>query len=361
MKRFAFILIAVSLILFGGEKHGEEHSAKIHLTEEAIEQLGIKLIRVEKKPAGRLIKMPAEVVENPNLSYSVFSPAEGIVRELFVSEGDRVKKGDRLARIYSPEIADLVGEIEMAKVRLKTAESIFKRDEELYRQKVIQYTRFFTSKTEYERALGELKALMGKLRSFGDVEGYHLILRSPGNGFVVSQLVRPGDSVGPDRKLFEIHSHELLWVYGWADEESASEIKKGQKGEVATAEGGLPCSIDYIGHEVDPKTRRVKVRCVAKNRKHILKPGMFVTLKVFTGGPTRILIPKSAIQEIEGKKTVFVRKGEGFEARQIHVAKEIDGFAVVEEGLREGEKIAVSGTVFLKTKLVGVEEGGHAH
>jgi len=340
------------------EEHGE---GEIHLTDSAIRDLGIRVERVEKRRAGRILKIPAEVVENPQLSFAVYSPVEGIIRKLHVKEGDRVKKGQKLAEIYSPELADLIGEIEMAKVRTETARKIYERDRELYNQKVIQYTRFYTSQMEYERAEGELRALQEKLRSFGEVSGYHLILRSPVSGYVVRQEVVEGESVGPDRKLFDVHSHEVLWVYGWADESSARSISPGYRAEVKASQDSLKCRIDYIGHEVDQKTRRVKVRCVARNKGHLLKPGMFVTLEVTTGKERKIVIPKSAIQEIEGKKTVFVRTKEGFEPREIHVLRELDGYVVVEEGLKEGERIAVSGTVFLKTKLVGVEEGGHAH
>lgn len=365
MRKTIFIGLALSIIAFAGEEHkheGEEHGKEeIHLTDSQIRDLGIKLYEVKKEPAGKAIKIPAEVEENPLLNYAVYSPVEGLVRKLYVKEGDYVKKGAPIAEIYSPELANLIGEVQMAKVRMESAKKVFERDRELYNQKVIQYTRFYNSMVEYERAKGEYEALLSKLRSYGEIKGYNLLLRSPGSGYVVDQRVALGDSVGLDSLLFKIHSHEVVWVYGWADEKSAREIKEGMRASILTAEGGLPCSIDYIGHEVDRKTRRVKVRCIAKNRDHLLKPGMFVNLLVRTKGKPAILVPKSAVQEIEGKKVVFVRIDDGFEPRDITVLRELDGYYVVLEGLKEGEKVAVSGTVFLKTKLVGVEEGGHAH
>ena len=367
MRKFV-LLLALAGLVYAGEEHKHEEKGdhghgkeEIHMTQAHIEELGIKLYTLKKEPSGKIIKMPAEVEENPLLNYSIFSPVEGIVRKLYVKEGDRVKKGSPLAEIYSPELANLIGDVQMAKVNMESARKVFERDRELYSQKVIPYTRFYNSMVEYERAKGEYEALLGKLNSYGEVKGYNLIIRSPGDGYVVSQEVALGDSVGLDSLLFKVHSHEVLWVYGWADERSALELMEGTKAEVESSEGNLPCLIDYIGHEVDRKTRRVKVRCVVKNRKHLLKPGMFVNLIVRTGGRPAILVPKSAVQEIEGEKVVFVRTEDGFEPREIKVLKELDGYYVVLKGLKEGEKVAVSGTVFLKTKLVGVEEGGHAH
>ncbi len=368
MRKF-FLLITLAGFAFAGEghehekekEHGHGEKEKIHMTESQIRELGIKLYTIKKEPSGKVLKIPAEVEENPLLNYSIYSPAEGIVRRLYVKEGDYVKKDSPLAEIYSPQLADLIGEVQMAKVRMESAEKVFKRDRELYSQKVIPYTRFYNSMVEYERAKGEYEALLEKLRSYGEVKGYNLMLRSPGSGYVVSQRVALGDSVGLDSLLFKIHSHEILWVYGWVDEKSAFELREGMRAQVVGSENSLPCRIDYIGHEVDRKTRRVKVRCITKNKEHLLKPGMFVSLVVKTGGRPAILVPKSAVQEIEGEKVVFVKTEDGFEPREIKVLKELDGYYVVSEGLKEGEKVAVSGTVFLKTKLVGVEEGGHAH
>ncbi len=363
MRKAILLFIATASLIFAGEKHEHEglHLEEIPMTQSQMEELGIKLYTVKKEPTGRAIKIPAEVHENPQLSYTVVSPVEGIVRKLYVKEGDFVRKGSVLAEIYSPELADLIGQREMAKVRMESARKVFERDSRLYKEGVIQYSRYFTSLTEYERAKGEYEALTKRIKSYGKVNGYHLVLTSPGRGYIVEQNVVLGDSVGTDRELFKIHSHEVLWIYGWADEKSARELKEGMKASVITAEGGLSCSIDYIGHEVDRKTRRVKVRCIAKNRDHLLKPGMFVSLLVRTKGKKAILIPKTAVQDIEGKKVVFVRTEDGFEPKEIHILRELDGYYVIHEGLKEGDRVAVSGTVFLKTKLTGVEEGGHAH
>ncbi len=360
MRKLVLIFLFLSLIAFSLEEHMHEEHGKIELSEEHIKELGIKIETVKKDFTGRVIRIPGEVRENPLLSFKVYSPVKGIIKKLYVKEGDYVKRGEIIAEVYSPEIANLIGEIRMAKVRMKTARKRYERDKRLYEEGIIQYTRFFNSMIEYERAKGEYEALLERLRSYGEVRNYNLIIRSPGSGYVVEQKVVLGDSVGLDTLMFEIHSHEIMWVYGWADERTSFELKEGMKARVISSVGNNECRIDFIGHEVDEKTRRVKVRCIAKNKNHELKPGMFVRLEIRLGGKKDIVIPKSAVQEIEGKPTVFVWKGGHFEPRTVKIKKVLDGYYVV-EGLKEGEKIAVSGTVFLKTKLVGVEEAGHVH
>jgi len=149
MMRMVLPLLISFLLAYGGGEHGHEHEhgevplEEIHLTEEQVRDLGIELYTVRKEPAGRIISMPAEVKENPLLSYAVFSPVEGIVRKLYVKEGDWVEKGTPVAEIYSPQLADLIGELKMAQVKMETAKKIYERDRELYAQRVIQYTRFW--------------------------------------------------------------------------------------------------------------------------------------------------------------------------------------------------------------------------
>ncbi len=368
MKKLFILLIVLSYALAGedhghGHDHKEEHREEfIKIDDKYIKYLGIKVSKVFKESVEKRLRVPAEVVENPMLSASVSSPIEGIVKKLYVKEGDKVKKDDPIALIYSPEIVDLLAEIEIAKIKLETAEKVYRRDRELYERKFIRYTRFYNSLIEYERAKGIYEALKSKLASYGEIKDGYLLLRSPIDGFVVEQRVIVGSPVDIDTVLFKIHSHEILWVYGYVPYEEAVRLKGGTKGIVNVEGERLPCKIDYIHHEVDKKTRRVRVRCVAKNLNHILRVGAFVTLDINKdSGRKAILIPKRAVQDVEGEKVVFVKKEGGFEVRHIKVGREIDTFYEVIEGLKEGEQIAVEGAVFLKSKYAGVEAAGHAH
>ncbi len=367
MRITLFLFLSFCLLFAGGEHdhdHAEEHGHRkdfVEIKEEHIRELGIKTKRVKKVNMEKFIRVPAEVVENPLLSASVSSPVEGIVVKLFVKEGDKVSKGNPLALIYSPEILDLKTETDIAKIRFETAEKIFRRDKELYERKLIKYTRYYNSLVEYERAKGIYEALKNKLSSYGNLEGNYLLIRSPIDGFVVEQNIIKGSSVSLDIVMFKVHSHEILWVYGFVPYEESILLKEGIDGTVVVGNERLPCKIDYIHHEVDEKTKRVKVRCITKNRDHILKAGAFVSLEIHKEGKKGILIPKRAVQDIEGEKIVFVKKEKGFEPRKVLLGKEIGAFYHVVKGLKEGEIVAVEGAVFLKSKLVGVEAAGHAH
>ncbi len=365
MRKFIPLVLLWAFFSFAGGEHGHEHGKEDHgeidLSEDQMKQLGIETQKVSKERIGRIIKVPAEVRENLSRSFSVSSPVSGVIRKLYVREGDKVNKGQVIAEIYSPEVADLISNLRSSRVKTQALRKIYERDKELYEQKVIPYSRYFSSMVEYERSLGETQALEERLKSLGEFRNFNLLITAPADGYVVTQMVVEGEGVDTSTELFEIHDHHRLWVYGYFKEEDINLIKRGITAYVVFRNSRIPCKIDYIGHEVDEKTRRVKVRCVAENEDHLLRPGMFVSLEVTLGKAKGIIIPKSAVQEIEGTPTVFVKKGEKFEPRKVVLGGEINGYYIVSEGLKEGEEIAVSGTLFLKTKIVGVEEGGHAH
>ena len=356
-----FILLLVFLsFLMAHEGEKEHHEEEIILTKEQMELLGIKLARVEKKPASRIIELPATVEEYPKTAYKVYSPIEGIVRKVYKFEGDYVRRGEPLVEIFSPYITELITRVERTKEELKVAEKVYREYEKLYRQKLIRYREYLDAKAKYETLKGRYEALLGELQSFGKIRGRNLLITSPGEGYIVSQNVFLGSSVGIDKLLYEVHNHEKVWVYAWASPEKLKDVRKAKYIEVITNEGNIRCIPDYIGHEVDQQTRKVKVRCTAVNERHNLLPGMFVKVKVYSGKVLGIVVPKSAVKEIEGKHVVFIYEEGKFIPKEVVILKNL-GKELLIEGIHEGEVIAVEGTNFLKTKITGMEEGGHAH
>jgi len=102
-------------------------SQTVKLNKEVEQKLGIKLYTVRTTQVKQQLKLPSVVGEYSNLVAQVFPPVSGIVKKLFVKEGDKVKKGSPLALVYSPHIADLQAQIRMSEVKLKTAKETLSR------------------------------------------------------------------------------------------------------------------------------------------------------------------------------------------------------------------------------------------
>ncbi|NPB07092.1 MAG: efflux RND transporter periplasmic adaptor subunit [Aquificae bacterium] len=345
MRKLFFLLVFIGLLA----------ADELKLTREQMRLLGIELAPVKEQELAVKVKMPAEVAKDPRLVYRVHSPAEGILKKLLVQEGQRVKKGQRLALVWSSEVAELKAELSRARVELETAQKRYEKLKKLYAQKVVKFVDVFEAELELIRARGRVRSLSALLSSYGETEGPYLVLRAPRDGVVSKLSVYPGDAVSPEELILELSSYERVWVYGYAPAEAS--VREGAQGTVLKGELRVGCRVGFVARELDPKTRRRKVRCEANNAEGYLLPGEFVELTVSEGKVKGLFVPVEAVQTLEGRTVVFVYENGRFKPVEVKVLGEADGHYRV-EGLKPGQVIAVKGTFFLKSKFEGVE-GGH--
>ena len=337
----ALFLIMLPVLVF---------SEALKLDQNVMQKLGIKLHTVKIERVKDTLTLPSKVSEYSGLVAEVFPPVSGVVKKVFVKEGDKVKKGAPLALVYSPQIADLQAQIRMAKVKLQTAQETLKREEMLYREEVIPYARYYGAKIDYERAKGEYEALLASLRSFGEVINDTVLIRSPISGYVIEQKVFTGSGVDISKEMFKVHSHEKLWVYAYAVPEDATKVKVGMMGYVLWQGQKLEGKVDYVAHEVDPNTKRVPVRLLVNNVRDLLRPGLMVQTTIELGSVSGVWLPLQAVQKVNGRDAVFVKIPEGFSVKPVRKIRQ-EGEWVLVEGLKEGEKVATSGLVFLKSQV----------
>jgi len=117
----------------------------------------------------------------------------------------------------------------------------------------------------------------------------------------------------------------------------------------------------FLSPLLDPETRSARAVAEIPNADGTWQAGGFVTAHLATAEqPVEVLVPRDAVQEVEGRKVVFVRNEEGFELREVEVGREdATGFEVI-FGLDAGTKIAVGNAFVLRAEL-GKSEAGHAH
>lgn len=111
--------------------------------------------------------------------------------------------------------------------------------------------------------------------------------------------------------------------------------------------------VGHISDTVDPTSRTVKMRCLADNKAHRLKPEMFAKVDVLSAaGHKLMLVPAQAVLN-DGDKSIVIVASEGtvFRARPVEVGLEIEGKVRVLSGLRAGEKIVTDGAIFMKREI----------
>jgi cobalt-zinc-cadmium efflux system membrane fusion protein len=126
---------------------------------------------------------------------------------------------------------------------------------------------------------------------------------------------------------------------------------------MATAEG----TISYIGPVVSEETRTVVTRVVLPNPDGRWRPGLFVTATIAASSITvPVLIPKTAVQTLEGQPSVFVQTPEGFAPRPVTPGRTNETHVEITSGLQAGERYAATETFVLKADL-GKSAAAHEH
>jgi len=192
-------------------------------------------------------------------------------------------------------------------------------------------------------------------------------IRSPFAGTIIDKHITLGEFVHEDSNIFILADLSTVWVDLHVYPKDLMKIKKGQK-VVISANQTIPDAegvISYVGPVVGAKSRTALARVVLPNSTGILRPGLFVTAKVAVGSiKAKVVVPKNAIQNLEGKKCVFVKDEHGFEPSFITLGQSNAGFVQVTSGLKVGQQYVTKGGFELKAKIVTStldSHAGHGH
>lgn len=259
----------------------------------------------------------------------------GRIEKLFINfRGQNVKKGEKLATIYSPELVTAQREL---------LEAISYKD---------------IRPSLYKAARGKLKLWdltedqINDIELQGDPQLYFDVL-SPITGTVSMRHVAVGDYIKEGNPLFQVIDLSTLWVMFDAYESDLPWIKMGDKIDftVHSLPGkNFTAKVTYIDPFINAKTRITQVRVEISNSKALLKPQMFTSGLLeskIAQSSNQILIPKSSILWTGKRAVVYVkvanRENPSFIYREIVLGPEAGAFYVVAEGLQIGEEIAVNG------------------
>ena len=322
-----------------------------------------------------------QIAFNEDASTAVLAPFSGRVTRLIAKVGDKVKRGDPLFEIDSPEVVqaqtDLIAAVqalEKSRSQLALANSVAARQSGLYAVKATSQRELEQSHTDQTSAQtdvriveGILAAARNRLRILGRSEteldrGEReraidplIAVVAPIGGTVIARKVGPGQYVRSDsgEQLYSISDLTTMWVKASVPESDISPVRIGQEIEVRVA--AVPgrvfkAHVIAIGAASDPATRRVLVRSEIPNPDGALKSEMFATFKIATGRAE--VAPGIASEAVVGDgdmATVWVERAPMvFERRSVSLGLEEGGRVQVREGLKPGERIVGRGALLLE-------------
>ncbi len=182
-------------------------------------------------------------------------------------------------------------------------------------------------------------------------------LVAPFRGTVIECLISEGQLLEAGSVAFRLADLSTLWVLLDVAETAMARLRMGQEaaievdGEASAKKVGR---ITYIGDVVDDQTRTVKVRVELGNANRQLKPGMFATARINTGqsGNPVLMVPKSALFLLDEGPVVFVEEEKQIRFRPVEAGAQIDGWIVIQNGLKAGERIVTEGGFALKAQML---------
>lgn len=186
-------------------------------------------------------------------------------------------------------------------------------------------------------------------------------IRAPVSGTVTERLVNAGAGIQPGTPLFTIANISTVWVIANVPESQVGSLHVGTPAELRSAavSGGIAGHVNYIDPKLNEETRTARVRVEIANPGERLKAGMFVEVgfQTNTGASAgeELMVPATAVQRIGDRSVVFIPKEgeEGtFEARDVELGGEVDGYHRVLSGLKLGERVVTKGSFTLKTQLM---------
>ncbi len=288
------------------------------------------------------------------------SPIAGRVIGDIAPLGARLKAGDALATLDSPDLGQAQADYIRAQADLNLAERSFQRQKELLEHGVSPRKDFDQAQDDLVRLRGEAERARLKLANLG-VKGRQtdnrFILHAPITGEITERNINPGMEVRPDltAPLFVISDLTHLWVLMDVFEKDIGLIHLGQRVLVkvqAYPEQSFPADIDYIGRVVDDNTRTVKVRCRLANPDKKLLPAMFASVEVQSDpDDLAIVVPLNSLFTEGESDWLFVAiDNDHFQKRPVKVGLRLKDKAVITEGLKPGERLVVGGALLLRTE-----------
>ena len=310
-------------------------SDEIVLSEEAIQLANIQTSKVIRSSAKKEVRLLGTVKPDERRQYSQVSHIPGRIEKLYVNfTGEKVKKGQKIVRLYSPEL-------------ISAQKELF----EAIKSKDIYPQLFKASRNKlklWKLSEGQIDAIIksGKVQEQIDILSEY-------SGYVMERKIELGDHVMEGMKLFEIANIDAVWVMFEAYESDIPWIHKGDM--VSFTIQAIPGKefigkVTYIDPFVSQNTRVAKVRVEVKNPSHKLLPEMYANgiIKAnLAGSKDALAIPKSAVLWTGKRAVVYVKVPHehaiSFVYREVILGVDLGDFYIVEKGLEDGEEIATNG------------------
>lgn len=317
------------------ETNGSSDPLVLEMTPEAVKLASIETVLIGSTSGTETsLTLSGKIQEDERLAASQVAHIDGRIEKLFVSfEGEKVRKGQRVASLYAPELIAAQRELLEAKKLEGTMPGLLEAA-----RKKLEYWKISSARIQEIEESGKIQETV--------------TLFADASGVVTGRKVAAGDYVKKGEVLLNLVSLDRLWVIFDAYEEDLAHVKKGDQMAFTTL--ALPgkefnTRITFIDPIINPTTRVVSIRGEINNRNGLLKPEMFVkgSVQAEAQENQQIRVPKTAVLWTGKRSIVYVKVPEAstpsFRYQEIVLGERIGDQYVVKSGLESGAEVVRQG------------------
>ncbi|MGJ0509695.1 MAG: efflux RND transporter periplasmic adaptor subunit [Methylocystis sp.] len=313
-----------------------------------LQKTGVRSEPVERRELTIPIRAAGRVDFDPRRTSVVALRFEGFIESVGkVAEGDYVRKGQTLMRVYGPDLSSAAAE----------------------------YVAVLTSgpAARMEGARRRLVNLGLDDATIAAIARSRRVPRAidwpaPQGGHVIERAALSGMRAAPGETLFRIVDHSLVWVLADVAERDVSAIKPGEPAIIRVRsypDRPFKGQVALVYPHLNMETRTARVRIELPNPDGLLLGDMFADVEIEGGGKQKVLaVPESAIIDAGKRQVVILDKGEGrFQPREVQIGRRGEGLAEITSGVAEGERVVTAANFLidaesnLKAALQALDQG----
>ena len=329
--------------------------------------LPVELAEVTRASVAEQITVVGNLVGDATVA--VAPRVAGRLQEIYVRLGDRVTRGQRLAKIEDHELleqvrqAEAAQEVSLATIRqreadLRLAETNVERSRNLFERQLLPKQTLDDNEARWQAAVAQLDlARAQNAQSRARLEELRItlsntVITSPVNGFVARRAADPGAFVSQNAPIADVVDITRVRLVANVVERDLKQIKAGDAAQVqvdAFPGETFQGRIARVSPVLDPTTRTAPIEIEIPNTSFRLKPGMYARVGITTGAKKdAIVVPANALVDLGGRRGVFTPRNDTAVFRVVQVGLEQQNIAEILGGLKEQEVVITTGSAALR-------------
>jgi cobalt-zinc-cadmium efflux system membrane fusion protein len=317
----------------------------------------LTVVPVTTQPVNDKLILPAVVESDPARTASVLPPLSGRVLQLKIALGDRVKAGQLVAVIDSPDLGQAYDDNDKAADAYDLTKKTFERQQEQLKLGAASTRDVDQARSDFNQASAEYTRTKARLQAIGvplDAKERARVLpvTAPVSGSVTSLQIAQDNMINdPTQPIMTIADLSTIWVTAMVPEKDVGAVTKQEDAEVnlsAYPDRTLHGKVLFVSDVIEPDSRRDKIRIAFPNADYALKPNMFATVTLHSAPQSRVVVPTSALLMNNDRTSVFVATAPWtFERRTVDPDLEEGSSVAINSGLQPGDQVVVKGGILL--------------